>query len=280
MSSKSPLGNSAHKSSGPSNNGQTLSRSPSLDGGPKRIRKGRGFTERFAFARRYRTPSPDRSPPRSYRYGSRNIYQRNRDRYYDCVICSTSERIMQFLLYHSVSSCGLTGIQTTEVIPTVHHPDATEAHRGAGALQGLFSLLVAFARMCTCNKTLTCVCNPKVDVSLDFFGTCSESLFFCIRIDYLWCYCFQGANMNNVNAYGKISCQMMQVQDLESAKFIMHSRILVIVFFFTRCLHAELERSKKGYKKVNQSTRLPWKCEKAFLCSFLAFYLVCLLLRY
>jgi len=46
---------------------------------PKRIKKGRGFTERYAFARRYRTPSPERSP-RTYRYGDRNI-RRNFDRY-------------------------------------------------------------------------------------------------------------------------------------------------------------------------------------------------------
>lgn len=61
-----------------SNRGRDLSRSPSPDGGPKRIRKGRGFTERYSFARRYRTP--ERSPPRSYRYGGRNIQEKARDR--------------------------------------------------------------------------------------------------------------------------------------------------------------------------------------------------------
>lgn len=55
-------------------------RSPSPGGSSKRIRKGRGFTDRYAFARRYRTPSPEFSPPRSYRYGGRNIPERNRDR--------------------------------------------------------------------------------------------------------------------------------------------------------------------------------------------------------
>ncbi|KAF9606512.1 hypothetical protein IFM89_025885 [Coptis chinensis] len=45
------------------------------------IRRGRGFTERYASARKYRTPSPERSPPRPYRYGGRNIQERNRDRY-------------------------------------------------------------------------------------------------------------------------------------------------------------------------------------------------------
>ncbi|XP_074316778.1 peptidyl-prolyl cis-trans isomerase CYP63-like [Silene latifolia] len=49
---------------------------------PKRIRKGRGFTEKFAFARRYKTPSPERSPRRPpYNYGGRNYYDRNRDRF-------------------------------------------------------------------------------------------------------------------------------------------------------------------------------------------------------
>ncbi|KAK7245424.1 hypothetical protein RIF29_40270 [Crotalaria pallida] len=57
---------------------QGFSKSPSPNGVPKRIKKGRGFTERFAFARRYRTPSPERSP-RTYRYGDRNI-RRNFDR--------------------------------------------------------------------------------------------------------------------------------------------------------------------------------------------------------
>ncbi|KAL7112094.1 hypothetical protein ACP275_05G130700 [Erythranthe tilingii] len=47
------------------------SRSPSVDG--NRIRRGRGFSDRFTFARR----SPDRSPVRPYRYGGRN----DRDRY-------------------------------------------------------------------------------------------------------------------------------------------------------------------------------------------------------
>ncbi|KAF9599340.1 hypothetical protein IFM89_036638 [Coptis chinensis] len=60
---------------------RSLSRSRSPDGNPKRIRRGRGFTERYASARKYRTPSPERSPPRPYRYGGRNIQERNRDRY-------------------------------------------------------------------------------------------------------------------------------------------------------------------------------------------------------
>ncbi|TKY62409.1 Peptidyl-prolyl cis-trans isomerase CYP63 [Spatholobus suberectus] len=58
--------------------GHGFSKSPSPNGVPKRIKKGRGFTERYAFARRYRTPSPERSA-RTYRYGDRNI-RRNFDR--------------------------------------------------------------------------------------------------------------------------------------------------------------------------------------------------------
>lgn len=64
-----------------SNQGQEVSKSPSGDGAPKRIRKGRGFTEKFAFARRYKTPSPERSPRRPYNYGGRSYYERNRDRF-------------------------------------------------------------------------------------------------------------------------------------------------------------------------------------------------------
>ncbi|GMH02387.1 hypothetical protein Nepgr_004226 [Nepenthes gracilis] len=64
-----------------SNTGQDVSRSPSQNGVPKRIRKGRGFTVRYSFARRYRTPSPERSPQRSYRYSVRRFYDRNNDRH-------------------------------------------------------------------------------------------------------------------------------------------------------------------------------------------------------
>ncbi|XP_018459649.1 peptidyl-prolyl cis-trans isomerase CYP63 isoform X2 [Raphanus sativus] len=54
------------------------SRSPSPNGEPKRIRKGRGFTERYAFARKYRTPSPERSPPRHWP-NRRSFQDRNTD---------------------------------------------------------------------------------------------------------------------------------------------------------------------------------------------------------
>ncbi|KAL2540630.1 Peptidyl-prolyl cis-trans isomerase CYP63 [Abeliophyllum distichum] len=81
LSSKSPSRSPAHKVPPPSTSsrGRDLSRSRSPNGTPKRVRKGRGFTERYAFVRRYRTPSPERSVDRSYPYGGRNI-QRN-DRY-------------------------------------------------------------------------------------------------------------------------------------------------------------------------------------------------------
>ncbi|OMO78376.1 hypothetical protein CCACVL1_14453 [Corchorus capsularis] len=78
--SHSPLGSPAKKASA-SIQGRVSSRSPSPGGTSKRIRKGRGFTDQYSFARRYRTPSPQRSPPRSYRYGGRNFPERNHDRY-------------------------------------------------------------------------------------------------------------------------------------------------------------------------------------------------------
>lgn len=54
----------------PSDRRRSLSRSVSPSGSPKRIRRGRGFSQRYSYARQYRTPSP--SPVRSYRYGGRN----------------------------------------------------------------------------------------------------------------------------------------------------------------------------------------------------------------
>ncbi|KAG4188784.1 hypothetical protein ERO13_A08G187500v2 [Gossypium hirsutum] len=78
--SRSPL-NSPSRKAPASNQVRIASRSPSPGGTSKRVRKGRGFTDRFSFARRYRTPSPERSPPRSYAYGGRNVPERNHDRY-------------------------------------------------------------------------------------------------------------------------------------------------------------------------------------------------------
>ncbi|KAL6271548.1 hypothetical protein ACE6H2_028459 [Prunus campanulata] len=79
--SRSPLGSPVHKGPEPSTRDRGLSRSTTPNGTPKRVRKGRGFTERYAFARRYRTPSPERSLRNSYRYGGRDVYRNNRDRY-------------------------------------------------------------------------------------------------------------------------------------------------------------------------------------------------------
>ncbi|GMI69342.1 hypothetical protein HRI_000603500 [Hibiscus trionum] len=78
--SQIPL-NSPPRKAPTSNQGRISSRSPSPGGKPKRIRKGRGFTDRYSFARRYRTPSPEHYPPRAYRYGGRNFPERNTDRY-------------------------------------------------------------------------------------------------------------------------------------------------------------------------------------------------------
>ncbi|PON54422.1 Cyclophilin-type peptidyl-prolyl cis-trans isomerase [Parasponia andersonii] len=77
-SSRSPI----HKALEPSasNPVRALSRSRSPNGTPKRVRKGRGFTDRYSYARRYRTPSPDLSP-RGYRYGGINFPRGNRDRF-------------------------------------------------------------------------------------------------------------------------------------------------------------------------------------------------------
>ncbi|XP_058737993.1 peptidyl-prolyl cis-trans isomerase CYP63-like [Vicia villosa] len=72
----SPDKKSSEPAAAASKHGHGISKSPSPNG--KRVKKGRGFTERFAFVRRYRTPSPERSP-RAYRYGDRNV-RRNFDR--------------------------------------------------------------------------------------------------------------------------------------------------------------------------------------------------------
>ncbi|KAI4301188.1 hypothetical protein L6164_034492 [Bauhinia variegata] len=71
------LGQNAREPAAASKDNQGL-KSPSPDGMPKRVRKGRGFTKEYRFARRYHTPSPERSP-RPYRYGDRNM-GRNFDR--------------------------------------------------------------------------------------------------------------------------------------------------------------------------------------------------------
>ncbi|KAK4401132.1 Peptidyl-prolyl cis-trans isomerase CYP95 [Sesamum angolense] len=75
--SGSPVSAGRRARSPVSDHGRSSSRSPSVDGSPKRIRRGRGFSDRYSYVRRYRSRSPERSPIRSYRYGARS----DRDRY-------------------------------------------------------------------------------------------------------------------------------------------------------------------------------------------------------
>ncbi|XP_004955636.1 peptidyl-prolyl cis-trans isomerase CYP63 isoform X1 [Setaria italica] len=65
-------------------NGKDLAVGSADNGQPQRIRKGRGFTEKYGYARRYRTPSPERPPVRPRydggrddRWNSFNRYGRN-----------------------------------------------------------------------------------------------------------------------------------------------------------------------------------------------------------
>ncbi|XP_073135289.1 uncharacterized protein [Henckelia pumila] len=83
--SRSPVESPSNKGPRPSasNQGRNLSRSRSPGGTPKRIKKGRGFTERYSFVRKYRTPSPEY---RSYGYGGRNAR-----RYHDRFKCYLDE---------------------------------------------------------------------------------------------------------------------------------------------------------------------------------------------
>jgi len=69
----------SHRARLPSpDNVRSLSRSGgSSHGSPKRIRKGRGFTRRYSFVQRYRSPTSNRLSVRSDHYGGRN----NRERY-------------------------------------------------------------------------------------------------------------------------------------------------------------------------------------------------------
>ncbi|KAM3385783.1 hypothetical protein ACQJBY_009486 [Aegilops geniculata] len=59
-------------------NGQDLAMGSTEDG---RVRKGRGFTQKYSFARRYRTPSPECSHVRSSYYGGRNDRWNNFNRH-------------------------------------------------------------------------------------------------------------------------------------------------------------------------------------------------------
>ncbi|KAF8732128.1 hypothetical protein HU200_016093 [Digitaria exilis] len=53
-------------------NGKDLAVGSAGNGQPQRIRKGRGFTQKYGYARRYRTPSPERPPVRPRYDGGRD----------------------------------------------------------------------------------------------------------------------------------------------------------------------------------------------------------------
>jgi len=55
-----------------STNGKDLAVGSADNGQPQRIRKGRGFTQKYGYARRYRTPSPERPPVRPRYDGGRD----------------------------------------------------------------------------------------------------------------------------------------------------------------------------------------------------------------
>ena len=124
-SSRSPLSYSKSKSPSPSRSrsvspelenkrspARAVARSKSPTRSPddtsKRVRRGRGFSEQYSHARRYRTPSSERSPPppRSYRfndrYNGRPAIDRDRDRY--LIILLKSSFLSIPLVYYSFSS--------------------------------------------------------------------------------------------------------------------------------------------------------------------------------
>ena len=55
-----------------STNSKDLAVGSADNGQPQRIRKGRGFTQKYGYARRYRTPSPERPPVRPRYDGGRD----------------------------------------------------------------------------------------------------------------------------------------------------------------------------------------------------------------
>lgn len=78
--SASPTRSPGRKASEPALKQLDVSRKPSPSGPPKRIRKGRGFSDKYAYVRKYRTPSPERSPVRSYYYRGRHEQEWGRNR--------------------------------------------------------------------------------------------------------------------------------------------------------------------------------------------------------
>ncbi|KAG2632038.1 hypothetical protein PVAP13_2NG058200 [Panicum virgatum] len=62
-------------------NGKDVPMGSADNGQPQRIRKGRGFTQKYGYARRYRTPSPERPPVRPHYDGGRDDRWNNFNRY-------------------------------------------------------------------------------------------------------------------------------------------------------------------------------------------------------
>ncbi|PVH63529.1 hypothetical protein PAHAL_2G048500 [Panicum hallii] len=62
-------------------NGKDVAMGSADNGQPQRIRKGRGFTQKYGYARRYRTPSPERPPVRPRYDGGRDDRWNNFNRY-------------------------------------------------------------------------------------------------------------------------------------------------------------------------------------------------------
>jgi len=62
-------------------NGKDVPMGSADNGQPQRIRKGRGFTQKYGYARRYRTPSPERPPVRPRYDGGRDDRWNNFNRY-------------------------------------------------------------------------------------------------------------------------------------------------------------------------------------------------------
>ncbi|CAN6209477.1 unnamed protein product [Urochloa humidicola] len=62
-------------------NGKNVAAGSADNGQPQRIRKGRGFTQKYGYARRYRTPSPERPPVRPRYDGGRDDRWNNFNRY-------------------------------------------------------------------------------------------------------------------------------------------------------------------------------------------------------
>nr|XP_009771252.1 PREDICTED: uncharacterized protein LOC104221817 [Nicotiana sylvestris]XP_016512088.1 PREDICTED: uncharacterized protein LOC107829154 [Nicotiana tabacum] len=84
---------------------RSSSRRTLVDGSPKRIRRGRGFSKRYSYVRRYRSRSPDRSPVRTYRYSDRySRYRRSPRRYRSPPRGRTSSRLLKVMFQATMCS--------------------------------------------------------------------------------------------------------------------------------------------------------------------------------